>query len=195
MAADSARKFATYDDVLDAPPNMIAQIVYGALELHPRPAGPHTRVSSKIGGELDGPFDRGRGGPGGWIILDEPELHLGAHVLVPDLAGWRRERMSEISEDAFFTLAPDWICEVLSPSTARIDRGPKLEIYAEHGVKHAWLVDPATRLLEVYRLEGTRWLRLGVHGGDDVVRAEPFDAVPLELANLWADLAPPADVK
>lgn len=174
---------------------MIAQIVDGTLELHPRPAGPHSNAASLLGGELHNPFRRGRGGPGGWIILDEPELHLGRNVLVPDLAGWRRERMSEIPENAFFTLAPDWICEVLSPSTARLDRGPKLEIYAEHGVGHAWLVDPATRMLEVYRLEGTRWLRLGVHSRDDVVRAEPFDAVPLELANLWADLAPLPDAK
>jgi Uma2 family endonuclease len=192
MAADPARKLATYEDVLSAPPNMIAEIIYGSLELQSRPAGPHTRITSGLGIELGGPFDRGRGGPGGWLILDEPELHLGANVLVPDLAAWRRERLPEIPNDAFFTVVPDWICEVLSPRTALRDRGPKLEIYAEHGVKHAWLIDPATRMLEVYRLEGGKWLRLGVHSGDEAVRAEPFDAVPLELANLWDGL-PPVD--
>jgi Uma2 family endonuclease len=190
MAADIARKLATYADVLSAPPNMIAQIVNGTLELHPRPASKHTRVASRLGAKLDGPFDDGRDGPGGWILLDEPELHLGANVLVPDLAGWRVERMPILPDAPAFFVRPDWVCEVLSPSTSRLDRGPKLEIYAEHDVPYVWLIDPSARTLEVYRLENKRWMRLAAHGGDDVVRAEPFDAVPLELAALWKNLPP-----
>jgi hypothetical protein len=86
--------------------------------------------------------------------LDEPELHFGEHVVVPDLAGWRRERMRAMPRQAFFTLAPDWVCEVLSPSTERADRGRKLRIYAEAGVAHVWFLKPADRTLEVLRLRG-----------------------------------------
>jgi Uma2 family endonuclease len=131
-------------------------------------------------------------GPGGWWILDEPELHLGEQVVVPDLAGWRRERVPAIPDEAFFTLAPDWVCEVLSPSTERIDRGRKLRIYAEAGVAHAWFVKPTDRTLEVFRLRDGAWTIVGVWEGAAVVRAEPFDAVALDLAPLWGDPAPPA---
>jgi Uma2 family endonuclease len=186
--ADPAKRKATYEDVLAAPPHRVAEVVFGVLELHPRPAGPHAAASTVLGGELGPPFSRGRGGPGGWILLDEPELHLGEHILVPDLAGWRRERLPTITEAPFFTLSPDWICEVLSPSTARLDRTDKLTIYAQHGVRHAWLVDPLLRMLEVLRLEGERWVILGVHRDDARVRAEPFDAIELELGALWADV-------
>ena len=123
-------KRATYEDVLNAPENKVAEILDGELFLSPRPAPRHAAAASSLGGRVGGPFDGGIGGPGGWWILDEPELHFGEHVLVPDLAGWRRERMPAIPDVAFFTLAPDWVCEVLSPSTARIDRGEKLPIYA-----------------------------------------------------------------
>lgn len=105
------------------PSNQVGEIVGGDLYASPRPAGPHARVTSKLGARLDGPFDSGEGGPGGWIILDEPELHLGDAVLVPDLAGWRRERMPHVPEDLVaFELAPDWVCETLSPKTSTLDR-------------------------------------------------------------------------
>ena len=136
---------------------------------------------------LGPPFDEGRGGPGGWRILDEPELHLGEHALVPDLAGWRLERMPRLPETAYFALAPDWVCEVLSPSTAQLDRAKKLRVYAEYGVKHAWLVDPLARSLEVLRLEHGRWSLLDTHAGNAVVRAEPFEAIELELGALWEE--------
>ena len=136
--------------------------------------------------DLGGAFDRGRGGPGGWVILDEPELHLGPDVLVPDLAGWRRERMPELPDVAAFTLPPDWVAEVLSPSTAALDRAEKLPIYARAGVPHLWLLDPVIRTLEIYRLVGPDWHLVGTHAGEVVVSAEPFDAVPLDLAALWA---------
>jgi len=185
MAAP-ARTRSVYDDFLAVPSHMVAEIIHGVLETQPRPALRHATASSMLGVELGGPFQRGRGGPGGWVILDEPELHLGPHILVPDLAGWRRERMPEIPDTANTDLAPDWICEVVSQSTQARDRADKLPIYATHEVKHAWLVDPSARTLEVFRLESGRWSLLGVHIDNALVRAEPFDAIELELGVLWA---------
>jgi len=186
---DSKRR-ATYQDVLDAPENKIAEIINGTLHLFPRPGGLHTSVASVLGGEIGPPFGRGRGGPGGWIILDEPELHIGEDVLVPDLAGWRRERMPVVP-DGQFTIRPDWVCEVLSKSTEKIDRSEKMPIYAAAGIGHLWLIKPTRRLLEAYRLEHGKWLLLGTHKDDDRVRLEPFEAIELDLAQLWADLPLP----
>jgi Uma2 family endonuclease len=186
--ADPARKRATYEDVVAAPAHVVAELIHGVLHTHPRPASPHAAAASALGEELGPPFKRGRGGPGGWILLDEPELHLGEHVLVPDLAGWRRARMPTIRQAPYFTLAPDWVCEVLSESTTKIDKTEKLPIYAEHRVSHAWLVDPILRTLEVLRLEDGRWSILATYGDDARVRAEPFEAIELELGVLWADV-------
>ncbi len=183
-------KRATYDDVLAAPENKVAEILDGELVLSPRPAPRHAVVSSRLGVALGGPFDRGIGGPGGWWILDEPELHFAQQIVVPDLAGWQRERLPAMPDEAFFSLAPDWVCEVLSPSTERIDRGRKLRIYAAAGVAHAWLVKPSERMLEVFRLRDGAWTIVAVWGDTDVVRAQPFEAIELELGPLWAD--PPA---
>jgi Uma2 family endonuclease len=183
-----AFKRATYEDVLAAPAHRVAELIQGVLHTHPRPAGPHSAAASALGEELGPPFKRGRGGPGGWILLDEPELHLGEHVLVPDLAGWRRERMPRIQDVPYFTLAPDWVCEVLSRSTAKLDRTEKLPIYADHRVGHVWLVDPILRTLEVMRLESGRWSILGTYNDEATVRAEPFEAFALDLGILWADV-------
>jgi Uma2 family endonuclease len=187
MSDERARRDALYAELEALPPNFVGEILGGELYASPRPASPHTRAASRLGGELLGPFDRGRGGPGGWVILDEPELHLGQDVLVPDLAGWRRERMPRMPRTAAFTLAPDWLCEVLSPSTAALDRARKMAVYAREGVRHLWLVDPEPRTLEVYRLENGRWSLLDTHVGEVTVRAEPFEALALELGALWAD--------
>ena len=146
---------ATYADIEALPPHVTGEILYGVLHSHPRPAPRHSMAASVLGAEMIGPFQKGRGGPGGWIILDEPELHLGPHVVVPDIAGWRRERMPKLPETAYFETAPDWVCGVLSPSTARIDRTDKLAIYAADGVGHCWLVDPDARTLEVMALAPT----------------------------------------
>lgn len=185
------KKPATYQDVLDAPEHMVAEILAGELRLSPRPGGRHTRVASSLGFVLGPPFDRGDGGPGGWVILDEPELHFGADIIVPDLAGWRRDRF-DVSwiEASYFTVAPDWICEVLSPGNAVNDRLEKLPIYAAAGVQHAWFVHPVYRSLEVFRLEGGRWVSIATHVGNTVVRAEPFDAIEIDLARVWHDLPP-----
>jgi Uma2 family endonuclease len=178
---------ATYDDLLALPEHVVGEIVDGELYVSPRPALRHAVASSALGGELGPPFQRGRGGPGGWWILDEPELHLGTDVLVPDLAGWRRVRMPVIPDTAFLTLAPDWVCEVVSPKTGRLDRRKKLPVSAREGIGHLWLVDPLQRTLEVLRLDDGRWTIVATHGDDDCVRAEPFEAVGLELSALWTD--------
>ena len=185
--ATTDRRRATYQDVLDAPEHEVAEIVNGALHLSPRPGGPASVVNSVLGGELYQPFHRGRGGPGGWLFVVEPELHFGEDIVVPDLAAWRRERMSIVPEGAFFTLAPDWICEVLSRSTEKFDRAEKLAVYARAGVRHAWLVHPRRRTLEAFRLHEGKWLTLAVYKDDDRARIEPFDAIELDLSVLWAD--------
>lgn len=187
-----ARRKATYADVLAAPTHLVAEIVDGVLSTQPRPAARHAFASSALGGELHGPFMRGRGGPGGWILLDEPELHLAEDVLVPDLAGWRRERLPALDVSAI-DVAPDWVCEVLSPSTTGRDRAAKLPAYAKAGVLHAWLVDPVARTLEVLRRVAEHWVIVGTHHGDAVVHAEPFVELSLELTALWIDGAPGAD--
>lgn len=185
---------ATYADIAALPENVVGEILFGALHTHPRPAPRHARASTRLGAELDGPFDRGRGGPGGWIILDEPELHLGSHIIVPDLASWRRERMPKLPETAFFETPPDWVAEVLSPATQRADRTDKLAIYAAFGVQHAWYVDPIARTLEVFTLVGgvdapntpsRKWLLAATFKDDDTVAAAPFEAHAFGLDVLW----------
>lgn len=179
------RQPASYEDLLKVPDHLVAEIVDGDLYTSPRPAPRHAAASSGLGGALHGPFDRGRGGPGGWRILDEPGLHLGRDIVVPDIAGWRRERLPNLPEDAYFSLAPDWICEVVSPSTAALDRVKKLGVYARERVSHAWLVDPIAQTIEVLRLENGRWTIVSTCAGSDVVRIEPFDAIDLDLTLLW----------
>ena len=181
------KRAASYDDVLRAPDHVVAEIIAGDLYTTPRPAGAHAKAASTLGMDLGSPFQRGRGGPGGWWILDEPEIHFGGDIVVPDLAGWRRERLPRIPDAAYFELAPDWICEVVSPSTGQLDRARKLPVYARERVAHAWLVDPHQRTLEVYRLREGHWVLLATHAGDAHVRAEPFDAIELQLGDLWLE--------
>ncbi|PIX98371.1 MAG: hypothetical protein CO126_00275 [Hydrogenophilales bacterium CG_4_9_14_3_um_filter_63_34] len=182
-----AERFATYEDLFGLPENLVGEIINGRVVAHPRPAPKHARSYSGLGAELWSPFDRGRSGPGGWWILDEPEIHLLDDILVPDIAGWRRERMPRLPETAWFDLAPDWLCEILSPSTARIDRVEKLPIYARWGVKHVWLVDPDLRTLEAYENVDGRWLLITILKDGDAVSLVPFDAISFSLAGLWAD--------
>lgn len=186
MAARSSQRPATRADLDALPTNLVGEIVRGVLYASPRPASPHAAAASAVGEELGPPFKRGKGGPGGWVILDEPELHLAEDVLVPDLGGWRRERMPEMPHVAAFDLAPDWVCEVLSPSTARLDRGEKLPVYAREGVSHVWIVDPLQQYIEVLRLDGATYRIVGTYFTDAKVRAEPFDAIVLDLTVLWA---------
>ena len=181
---DSTRR-ATYQDVLDAPAHLVAEVIDGTLHTHPRPAPAHTLASSALGNDLGNPFQFGRGGPGGWWILDEPELHLDEDVLVPDLAGWRRERMPELPGTAYFTLAPDWVCEVLSSSTRKVDLHEKRPAYAREGVAYLWLVDPTDRTLEAFELHDGQWLLIASAKDDEPVSIRPFDAITFSLGDLW----------
>lgn len=183
---DPARRRATYEDVLGAPVHLVTELIDGVLHTSPRPASRHAHSSTVLGIDLGAPFQRGRGGPGGWVFLDEPELHVGGDILVPDLAAWRRERMPELLDVPFFTLAPDWVCEVLSPSTHALDRARKRPIYARERVPHVWFIDPLTRTLEVFQLAADRYVVLATYQDDERVRAAPFDAIELDLAALWS---------
>ena len=181
---ESTRR-ATYQDVLDAPAHQVAEIIDGTLYTHPRPAMPHALASSNLGDELVSPFAKGRGGPGGWWIIDQPELHLAEEIVVPDLAGWRRERMPEYPDTAYVTLVPDWVCEVLSPTTRKVDLHEKRPVYAREGVTHLWLIDPTDRMLEAFELHEGQWLLIGSAKDDDPVSIRPFDAITFSLGELW----------
>ena len=186
--ADSRRE-ATYQDVLDAPEHMTAELIDGELFLSPRPAVPHAVSTMNLAMELAGPFMRRRGGgPGGWIILFEPELHFGKQVVVPDIAGWRHDRLQLGDNDKFLTIAPDWVCEALSKSTERIDRAKKMDVYLAAGVPHLWFLDERRRKLEVYRAIDGRFELIAKYDQKDVVRAVPFEAIELRIASLFTDL-------
>ncbi len=189
-AATRTKEFthrATYQDVLDAPPHKVAEIVDGTLHVNARPASRHARASSVLGGNIGTPYDYDPGGPGGWWIIFEPELHFGEDILVPDLAGWRRERMPEYPDVVYFTLAPDWVCEVLSPSTRALDQGMKRAIYAREGIAHLWFVDPDARTLEAFELRDGHWMLLDTITGNAQVSLPPFDGISFSLGNLWPD--------
>jgi Uma2 family endonuclease len=185
--ARPARRRATYEDLLEVPDRLVAEIIDGELITSPRPAPAHALASSALGAELGGPFQFGRGGPGGWWILDEPELHLGGDILVPDLAGWRTTRLPAMPSTAFFEIAPDWVCEMISPSSGQTDRVAKLPVYAREEVGYAWIVDPIARTVEVFRRQGQGWLLARTAGGDARVRLEPFEALELDLLHLWGE--------
>jgi len=177
-----------YEQFLDVPDHKVAQIINGELRVMSRPHPRHALASSSLTDELFSPFHKGRGGPGGWIILFEPELHLSnGDIVVPDLAGWRRERMPQLPDTAYFETIPDWVCEILSLSTAKQDRIEKMPIYAREGVAHAWIIDPELQTLEVYVLHDERhWLQWQVYRDQDTICDPPFEAINFELGGLWA---------
>jgi Uma2 family endonuclease len=183
MPTKPLKKRATYDDLREVPDHFVAEMFDGDLYVSPRPALRHANAATGLATEIRSSFHRRS--PGGWVILIEPELHFGRDVLVPDIAGWRRSRLPDVPAEAYLTLAPDWICEVLSPSTEPLDRGKKLRIYAREGVGHAWLVDPLAHTLEVLSLDESKWTHVGTYEGAARVRAVPFDAVELKLEALW----------
>lgn len=187
MAA-RVQQHATYEDLARLPENMVGELIDGELYASPRPGGPHANAASGLAFFLGPSFHFGRGGPGGWRIYFEPELHLGRNVLVPDLAGWRRERMPEVPKSHVFSIVPDWICEVTSPSNGRIDRLKKMPLYARCGVDYAWIVEPEQQTIESYRRDEDRWTLLATYGEDPIVRIEPFDAIEIDLTLIWGPL-------
>lgn len=178
---------ATYEDLLKVPEHLVAEIVDGELYASPRPPSRHARAGGKLGSILDRFFDEGDGGPGGWWIVPEPELHLGHDVLVPDIAGWRRERMPVFPDVVWFALPPDWICEVVSPGTSKLDRTLKLPRYARYEISYAWIIDPIAKTLEVYRREESVFALIDAYSDSALVRAEPFEACELNLGAPWID--------
>ncbi len=186
----TAKKEATYDDLYHIPEHMTGEIIDGELIVSPRPARRHVEVASSLGGELVPPYRFGRGGPGGWLVYFEPEVHLGTHVIVPDFGAWKRERLSIPPEEHRFTVPPDWVCEILSPGTARTVRVRKMRIFAEYEIPYAWIIDPVLMTVEVYALQSGKWVVSGLYEGDEKMRAEPFTEVEIDLANLWMEDAP-----
>ncbi len=189
MSESPPKPRATYQDVLNAPENMVAEVLDGELHLMPRPKRRHIRTASGLGAFLFTAFDAGVNGPGGWTIIREPELHLGPEpdILVPDLGGWRDGRLADDGEndDPFITVVPDWVCEILSPGTLRIDRMKKMPIYARERVPHVWLCDPREKTVEVFRLGATNYTLVGTFGGDEALVAEPFEALGIPPAIVW----------
>ena len=193
MSTSARRKPATYKDLVAVPDHFVAEILDGELFASPRPGFPHAHASTTLGGEISTRFHRpddGGDNPGGWWILFEPELHFHDDVVVPDIAGWRRQRVPLLPNAPWSDIAPDWLCEVISPRTEAIDRGRKLQIYAHEGVTHVWLVNPLARTLEVYRLSESKWTLLQTSVNDDVVQAEPFESVSIDMSRWWLPEAP-----
>lgn len=185
--SDLAEKKATYVDLYNIPENTTGQIVNGELVVTPRPSTRHTLAGIAVSGKLVPPFHFGKDGPGGWVILYEHEIMLGENLLVPDFSGWRKERFPGVPEKNWISVPPDWICEILSPGTARLDRVQKMPIYALHGAKYIWLIDPIMKTLEVFRLDSGKWVFLAAFADKDKVRAEPFDEIEIDLADFWME--------
>jgi Uma2 family endonuclease len=185
--AEIVGRAATYKDLCDVPDQKVAEIIGGDLWVTPRPIVRHAHAAAMLTAQLIAPFGEGRGGPGGWWILPECEIHFRGDVLVPDLAGWRRSKLKKRSSEAFMTQAPDWACEISSPSTRQLDRVVKAGIYARERVRHVWFVDPGRRSLEVLKLAAGIYVPILSLKGDQLAAAEPFDAVPFPLQRLWLD--------
>jgi len=183
----AAERKSVYGDLLDLPDNVTGEILHGELHALPRPSFKHAQAASILGMRIGTPFSLGEGGPGGWWILFEPEIQLGEHILVPDLGGWRRERLPSPPQTNYCSIAPDWVCEILSPASTRVDRIVKMPIYGEFHVPYIWLIDPVARTLEVFELDAGRWVLHHAASQDDKVRAAPFEAIEFDLAALWWD--------
>lgn len=181
---------ATRAELEALPEHLVGELIEGVLYTAPRPRAVHANIGMLLGGDINGAFQRGRGGPGGWWILAEPGIELAAaEEIVPDLAGWRRERLPELPQDRSIQVVPDWVCEILSPSTRQHDLLVKRPFYARAGVDYMWLIDPLAQTLTVSQRSDGRWLELGIFGGAEPFRAEPFAAIELSMADWWA---PPA---
>ncbi len=188
--SEPAKKKATYKDLFNIPENMAGELIDGELIVTPRPSRKHIYAASRLDKEIGSPYELGSGGPGGWIILVEPEIGLGSDILVPDLAGWRRERFPVEEPHNWISVAPDWICEILSPNTFRRDKVLKMPLYARNGIQYFWLIDPIAKTLDTFRLEAGRWIVGGIYAENDKVRTEPFPEVEFDLNLLWIETVP-----
>jgi Uma2 family endonuclease len=176
---------ATLADLEALPETLVGEIIDGTLYTHARPRPDHSDLEGALIEVLRGPFHRGRGGPGGWWIMVEPGVQVdGSPEFNPDLAGWHRERVATLPADRW-TIAPDWACEILSPTTRAYDQRIKRPFYARIGIRHLWFIDMEARTLTVSELSNGRWVEVGVYGEDDIIRAVPFDAIELKLGELW----------
>ncbi len=182
---DLAFKPSSYEDIINLPENLVGEIINGQLETHPRPAPKHALAAGSMGAELVTAFQKGSDDSNGWWILPEPECHLDNHVLVPDIAGWRKKRLPVLPETAWFELVPDWVCEILSPSTSRIDRIVKMPVYAHLKVNYFWLVDPILRTLETYELHDEHWVLTGSFADNHTISIAPFTEHTFSLSVLW----------
>jgi Uma2 family endonuclease len=189
--SEPAKKKATYEDLFNIPENMTGEIIDGELIVSPRPSRKHGYSATALGASVISPYQFGQGGgPGGWIILVEPEIGLGSDILVPDLAGWRRERFPVEEPHNWISVAPDWVCEILSPNTFRRDKVLKMPLYARNGIQYFWLIDPIAKTLDTFRLEAGRWIVSGIYAENDKVRTEPFPEVEIDLNLLWIETVP-----
>ena len=184
---EPAKMKAEYDDLYILPDNMVGEIIDGELIATPRPSRKHAKAAFSLSSELGPPYDLGRGGPGGWVFLMEPEIKFAENILVPDLAGWKKGRFPVSEEHNWISVPPDWVCEILSAGTLRLDKMKKMPLYARHGVPHLWLIDPAVKTLDVFRLESEKWVVAGFFTEKDVVRAEPFQEIEIELGHFWLE--------
>jgi len=179
---------ATYQDILDAPDDMRAEVVNGELHLLPRAAPRHQRFSFLFGNALETSLRDRKSGHSGWVFIPDTNVHLSDHdICGPDIAGWRVETMPDVPETAHITIRPDWVCEIISPSSERLDRHDKFAMYANFGIPYYWIVDHRNRLVEAYALEQGRWVAIGVGSNDDAISFAPFDTIGLELGRLWPD--------
>jgi Uma2 family endonuclease len=186
--SEPASKPSTYEDLYSIPENMTGEIINGELMVTPRPSRRHTSAASSLGYKIGPGYQFGEGGgPGGWVVIIEPEIGLGENILVPDLAGWKRERLPAEEPHNWISVAPDWVCEVLSPGTVGKDKVKKMPLYARYKVPYAWLVDPQEKTLEVFRLQQGVWAVIGLFGAGDKVRAEPFQEIEFALNDLWLE--------
>jgi len=183
MSSAIKKTKTVYEQWLEVPETVVGEIIMGDLHMSPRPALKHGNASSSLLHELMGPYHKGKGGPGGWIIMREPEIHLAENIIVPDIGGWKRDRIPEITNETFFSVAPDWVCEVLSPSTAGFDRVKKMPLYLEQKVKHIWLIDPLLKTLEVFENNESSWVLIKTFMNTDKVRVVPF--IEIDLSMLW----------
>jgi Uma2 family endonuclease len=171
------------------------EVLGGEIAEKASPSAEHGAAQFAFG-ELLTPFNRrpgGGGGPGGWWLMTEVEVELEAHeVFLPDIAGWRRERAPARPRGRAVRLRPDWVCEIRSASTARVDSVAKLRVYHRCGVPHYWICDPDTETLLVYRWSEAGYVAVLSAQRGERVRAEPFDAIEIAVGVLFGEEPPDA---